>query len=502
MAFNVDQAVQAGYSYDEIANHMAQGSGFDIDKARKSGYSSAEIVSHLGNLRPAGTGQAAPPRQPSIGGEVAPEDVEFAKESPNLYAAREALKETGRTLGKAITSVPGSAAEYGKALVQPVLHPLETAEAIGKTGAGLISKVFEPGVQPEEQYVDAISDFYKKRFGSLEGFKKTLEEDPVGLVADLSAVLTATGGAAGTLLKATGKPAKLAGAATKAGAAIEPLSLVTKPVGIAVQAVAKKLYENSVKFSTVLKKGKRSAQVAAALDEHILPTEGGLKRLEAKINNINLEIDAKIKSATKSKKRIKSDDVLNRLDDVSDKFQYALDVSDIKQDILDMKTRFKKEFGEYVSPKTAQGIKKQIYRELKGKYGELKGSVIETQKTLARGLKEELEVIHPILKSLNAKDGTLIELNHSLERAVGRIRNRNIISLIGGSGAGVVGAVAGGGEGALMTLLAYEVVTNPTVKSALAIALNKGRKLAAQVSKTGPRQLAFQAGRTEEVVNE
>ncbi len=46
--FDIDGAKKAGYSDAEIADHMAQESGFDAAGARKSGYSDAEIIQHMG----------------------------------------------------------------------------------------------------------------------------------------------------------------------------------------------------------------------------------------------------------------------------------------------------------------------------------------------------------------------------------------------------------------------------------------------------------------------
>ena len=43
MAFDVNGALQAGYSLDEVGQHI----GFDVKKARESGYSDDEIKSYL-----------------------------------------------------------------------------------------------------------------------------------------------------------------------------------------------------------------------------------------------------------------------------------------------------------------------------------------------------------------------------------------------------------------------------------------------------------------------
>lgn len=51
MAFDIDGARKAGYTDDEIADHLAQAANFDASAARKSGYSSADIIGHLASAR-------------------------------------------------------------------------------------------------------------------------------------------------------------------------------------------------------------------------------------------------------------------------------------------------------------------------------------------------------------------------------------------------------------------------------------------------------------------
>ena len=64
-----------------------------------------------------------------------------------------------------------------------------------------------PGEQGSEQYADAMGQFVKDRFGGVENIKKTIAEDPVGLLGDVAGLLTGGGMAA----------AKGAGLAGKAG---------------------------------------------------------------------------------------------------------------------------------------------------------------------------------------------------------------------------------------------------------------------------------------------
>jgi hypothetical protein len=98
--------------------------------------------------------------------------------------------------------------------------------------------------------------------------------------------------------------------------------------------------------------------------------------------------------------------------------------------------------------------------------------MVESQKALARGLREELDSAFPELKGINSKEGELIELEPVLERAVRRMKNKDVVGFgttvaagAGGAAAGPGGAVAGG--------LLRAVLDDPTLKSRIAIGLHR-----------------------------
>lgn len=61
MAFDIDGARKAGYSEDEIADHLAKQSNFDAQGARSAGYSSADIIGHLSGAKSAQPSASAAP---------------------------------------------------------------------------------------------------------------------------------------------------------------------------------------------------------------------------------------------------------------------------------------------------------------------------------------------------------------------------------------------------------------------------------------------------------
>ena len=105
----------------------------------------------------------------------------------------------------------------------------------------------------------------------------------------------------------------------------------------------------------------------------------------------------------------------------------------------------------------------------------MSSATIESQKALARGIKEELEVQFPEIKGLNKQESQLYDLQPALERAVRRIDNHDIISLGSKVTAGA-GAALGGAPGAVAGSILEKTLGMPLVKSQLAIAINAASK--------------------------
>ncbi|HEC65863.1 MAG TPA: hypothetical protein ENI23_11235, partial [bacterium] len=122
---------------------------------------------------------------------------------------------SGFSLKETIRNIPGSAGRLVGDVASLVRHPIQTAKAIGRVGGGAVEK-FIPGEHPAEQSFDQVVDFFKQRYGGIENIKRTVQEDPVGFAADISALLTG-GGAAIKGVAPLGKLSKVA----KVGGAIQ-----------------------------------------------------------------------------------------------------------------------------------------------------------------------------------------------------------------------------------------------------------------------------------------
>jgi hypothetical protein len=124
----------------------------------------------------------------------------------------------------------------------------------------------------------------------------------------------------------------------------------------------------------------------------------------------------------------------------------------------------------------AQQMKRTIYQLEKKHYGEMKGLEVESNKALARGLKEEIVNQEPDLAKLNADDSAMINLDQVLERAVNRIRNYDVIRW-GDTFMTLAGGIVGGPGGAATGYLGKRILEDAAVKSRIAFALSKASRI-------------------------
>lgn len=121
----------------------------------------------------------------------------------------------GDVPGQAIKNLGPSALQFGKDIIHPFIHPIETAESLKNIGHGLLQKSGVVSGDEYEKYPNALGEFFSERYGGMDNLKKTMATDPVGFLSDLSLVLTGGGavaakapgvmGRVGELTKATGR---------------------------------------------------------------------------------------------------------------------------------------------------------------------------------------------------------------------------------------------------------------------------------------------------------
>jgi hypothetical protein len=267
----INQARQTGSTDTDILEYLKTKNpslGGKIDllraKAQETGRSDREVLNYLSKKT---TG-----KEPTV-------------QSVALSNEDKGGEETDFSLGETVRNIPSSAKKFGSDILSVFLHPIKTLSSVGKMGAGVLEKTagdltrkvtgVEQGVEgaEAEQVAENVGQFFKERYGNWNNIKKTIQEDPVGFLADLSTVIEGGGavlrgvGTAGKLSTVgdVGKLSKIseAGKAVQTfGRNIDPLVATTKLVGGTLQKVGET---------------KKLATFASKVDPAVLETA---KRLE------------------------------------------------------------------------------------------------------------------------------------------------------------------------------------------------------------------------------
>ncbi len=214
-----------------------------------------------------------------------------------------------------------------------------------------------------------------------------------------------------------------------------------------LKAKATSLYQGALKPTKAVAPtvAARDAILQTGLEEGIPVAPKGFERVKGKIEDLNDQIDAIVAEGAKQGKTIDPLAVARRVNDLRGKFANQVNP---EADMAALE-RAREEFLRHPSIQAgpipshpsatppvipideAQALKRGTYRALGNKaYGELKGSEIEAQKGLARGLKEEIAGQLPDeLGAINQHEGRLLDLKRAMEDAMRRTGNRDAVGL-------------------------------------------------------------------------
>jgi hypothetical protein len=181
---------------------------------------------------------------PPVGGAANPFDqFDAPRTAPSLSM--------GDVGAQALQNFPRSAAQYGQGFYEMVTSPVKTAGSMLDIAAGGVNLALPEPVRnfmakidtdpaATQRAVNAAKQFggyMNQRLGSVEAIKRTIAEDPVGAVADLSMILSGGAGLARGAAAATARaaPSVSAGATqaanilTRGAAATNPVNVLAKP---------------------------------------------------------------------------------------------------------------------------------------------------------------------------------------------------------------------------------------------------------------------------------
>lgn len=129
----------------------------------------------------------------------------------------------GEVATSAVRNLPSSFANLVGNIVEAVSSPIQTAKSVLDLGAGILQNVLPESVvqkigedKASRDVARKVGQFYVDRYGSVDGAKKAIAEDPAGVLADVSTVLT--GGAMAA-------PRAVAQPLARAASIIDPLAI-------------------------------------------------------------------------------------------------------------------------------------------------------------------------------------------------------------------------------------------------------------------------------------
>jgi len=420
--------------------------------------------------------------------------------------------------GEAVNNIPSSAFQAVKDIGEAVAHPGQTIKGVLALAAG-VGQALDPtgllGTQFEGN-AQMMWDFYKDRYGTIEGFKKALAKDPVGVMMDGATVFIPGGMAVKGLSKAAKlqKLSQLADKAVKAASLADPIALASKGITATGRRMipkhkARGMYQEAVRFAGKLSPEQLNKLNDTALDNAIMPTQKGLEKLRTNIDLLNAAISDALDRSVTTGQAVPVNalfreygsiiyDIARKNTDDPKAAQKA--VLKARQAVI----KANKQIGrKELNARDLQDYKLEVYDELRSLYGKTQYSKpkVRRKMALARAARDKLNDFMPELKKLNAADSDLLALEEAIMPAVNRLDKLGIGGLGTMSKLGA-GALLGGDLGlAAGSVLA--VYSMPRFKSRLAIILNKWKKQGIPIDPTwaSARLLGYQVSQVEQNAN-
>lgn len=340
-----------------------------------------------------------------------------AEEGLRLNRERRAAIDSG--LQELIGSNPGSAGyKTGKIMTE-----------IGGTAG--VGNVFAKGVEALPMLSRAVPNLAPAlRSGGFSVAQRATT--PAGMAGN-AATRTAAGGITGAGMAGLVNPED-AGTGAIYGAAMPGVAKVAGEAGMAInrggKATARRLMQSALKPTIKqLKTGDSRVAVDTLLDYGINPNKRGVEKLRLSIDGINDDIAARIAGSNATVSRQKALDYLSGVRaKAGNQVSPTADVGAI-QGVADDFMSHPSITSDAIPVQQAQELKKGTYQALRGQYGQVRGSAIEAQKAVARGLKDQIADVVPGIGPLNAEEARLLKTLDVAERRALMEMNKNPVGL-------------------------------------------------------------------------
>jgi len=424
----------------------------------------------------------------------------------------QAPKESSFSFSEMASNIPSSGVEFLKNMVQPLLHPIETGKALGKTGMGFIEKLI-PGDQGHEQFADSMLNFFTERYGGMDKFLKTVQNDPVGFAADLSTVF----GGAGTALQASkiGLLSKAGKVASTAGKVLNPVTAPFEAAGgvrtlLSKTELPESIYARTMKMppGSLGEEGRASVLQTLVREEKLPLGKNTLFKVNQIIKDTDKKIGDTLEALSQQGAQVDINVVVNALDDLKTAYKnrpnpqpYYKAIEAVKQDYINH---------SFVNQgrltlTDAQALKKGTYQEISSYYMKQQkpetgrigiqndidaASKAKAAQALRQAVLDEPSVPQEIKVAMK-KEAGLMNARKWVERATNRGGNLDPISLSGM----LFGVLA---EKGIPGAAAWRIAVSQPVMSRFAIWLGSGSEKLSLLEKAAmPGTIGmYQAGRT------
>ncbi len=421
--------------------------------------------------------------------------------------------ENSFSFSQMVSNIPSSGVEFLKNTVQPLLHPIETGKTLTKTGIGFIEKLI-PGDQGHEQFADSMLNFFVERYGGMDRFLNTIQNDPVGFAADLSTVF----GGAGTALQASkiGLLSKAGKVASKAGKVLNPAMAPFEAAGgvrklISKTEIPESLYASTMKMppGSLGEEGRASVLKTLVREERLPLGKQTLVKVKQIIGDLDNRITKTLEDLSQQGSTVDINVVVNALDDLKQTYKnrpnpqpYYDAVDAVKADYINHS--FSRQ-GK-LTLTDAQALKKGTYQEIQSYYLKqqkpetgrigIQNDVDAASKAKAAAALRQAVLDEPSvpqgIKTAMKREAGLMNARKWIERATNKSGNLDPISLSGM----LFGVLA---EKGIPGAAAWRIAVSQPVMSRFAILLGTGSETLTLLEKAAmPGTIGmFQAGRAK-----
>ena len=358
----------------------------------------------------------------------------------------------GEMLGQAVSNIPSSAGNMVSGLYEAVTNPVQTVSGLMDVAAGGLKNAlpkpvvdfvnqFESNPEAAQRAVNAANAFggvMKDRYGSIEGIKKTIATDPVGVAGDLSILLA---GGAGLARGASAIATKLP-MAGKVASVLSTAADVTNPINVAGKAVSKTadLASALTKYGLGMKTGVGTEPITQAVRagregnqtflenmRGTVPMTQVLDDAKSNLAKMNLDKQAEYRSGMVNIKNDKTQLDFTGIDKaikdaesmayykgkVKDKTAASV-LDDIKAKVDDWK---KSDPAEYHTPEGLDNLKQSLWEDF-GKLGQEEKTAYSAGKQVYDAVKTEINAQAPeyakVMKSYSETADQIKEIERAL----------------------------------------------------------------------------------------